>query len=284
MSQRIILPSNPDGRVLANRDGYDYTIGPKQSLPNEASAALVPSRMYSESLIFRKHEVSLSAMAFLFQSMIVHVHSSSKTTAEFESRLSSYGFGIGSKLLELLNLRASIPATAYSRSSNFLSTAASTSNSAVDTAGSSNAASAVNSPGTPDLGNRTHENGSESLASLINNTRSRDLKIIDMLQFVHGTVWSYLFGHVSDDLVKSSERDNEYMIVDNQPVLTQFVSGGVSCDYFVCGIIQGFLNTAKFPCRVSAHCMPQDGFDRRVVYLIQFDKQVLEREGLRFPQ
>ena len=105
-----------------------------------------------------------------------------------------------------------------------------------------------------------------------------------MLQFVHGTVWSYLFGHVSDDLVKSSERDNEYMIVDNRPVLTQFIPGGVSCDYFVCGIIQGFLNTAEFPCKVSAHCMPQNGFDRRVVYLIQFDKHVLEREGLRFGQ
>ncbi|QLQ78371.1 hypothetical protein HG537_0A06180 [Torulaspora globosa] len=281
MSQRIILPSNPDGRILTNRDGYDYTIGPKQSLPNESSAALVPSRMYSEPLIFKKHEVSLSAMAFLFQSLIAHIHTSSKTTAEFESRLSSHGFSIGSKLLELLNLRASVPATAYSRSSNFLSTTTSTSNFTTDTVGSTNAANAVQ---TPDLGTRVHENGSESLASLINTTRSRDLKIIDMLQFVHGTVWSYLFGHVSDDLVKSSERDNEYMIVDNQPVLTQFVSGGVSCDYFVCGIIQGFLNTAKFPCRVSAHCMPQDNFDRRVVYLIQFDKQVLEREGLRFPQ
>lgn len=283
MSQRIILPSNPDEHVLSHRDGYDYTIGPKQSLPNEASAAPIPSRLYSESLMFRKHEVSLSAMAFLFQSMISHIHSTSKTTADFESRLNSHGFGIGSKLLELLNLRASIPATAHSRSSNFLSTTAS-SNTSLDTSGANNSTTAVNSSGSADSGAHNHENGVESLASLINNTRSRDLKIIDMLQFVHGTVWSYLFGHVSDDLVKSSERDNEYMIVDNQPVLTQFIPGGVSCDYFVCGIIQGFLNTAKFPCRVSAHCMPEGGFDRRVVYLIQFDKQVLEREGLRFPQ
>lgn len=283
MSQRIILPSNPDERALSNRDGYEYTIGPKQSLPNEASAAPVPSRLYSESLMFRKHEVSLSAMAFLFQGMISHIHSSSKSTADFESRLNGHGFSIGSKLLELLNLRASIPATAYSRSSNFLTSTASSSNTAVDSTTSNNGSGTAISSGTPDLTSHHHDNGVESLASLINNTRSRDLKIIDMLQFVHGTVWSYLFGHVSDDLVKSSERDNEYMIVDNQPVLTQFIPGGVSCDYFVCGIIQGFLNTAKFPCCVSAHCMPQHGFDRRVVYLIQFDKQVLEREVLRFP-
>lgn len=285
MSQRIILPSTSDERVFSTSDGYEYTIGPKQSLPNEASAAPVPSRLYSESLMFRKQEVSLSAMAFLFQGMIGYTHSNSKSTSEFESRLNDYGYGIGSRLLELLNLRASIPATANSRGTNFLSTTTSSAAGVGDTNGSTTSGSGVGgSSVVSDHIYHNHENGAESLASLINNTRSRDLKIIDMLQFVHGTVWSYLFGHVSDDLVKSSERDNEYMIVDNFPMLTQFIPGGISCDYFVCGIIQGFLNTAEFPCRVSAHSMPQDGFDQRVVYLIQFDKHVLEREGLRFAQ
>lgn len=283
MSQRIILPSTSDHAVSNNSDGYEYTIGPKQSLPNEASMAPVPSRLYSESLMFKKQEVSLSATAFLFQGMISYAHSHSKSTSEFEAKLVDHGSSIGSKLLELLNLRASIPTTAHSRTSNFLSTSASSNTTLADPAGSNSGSGAGSSAASEHI-HYNHENGSDSIASLISNTRSRDLKIIDMLQFVHGTVWSYLFGHVSDDLVKSSERENEYMIVDNRPVLTQFIPGGVSCDYFVCGIIQGFLNTAEFPCRVSAHCMPQDGFDRRVVYLIQFDKHVLEREGLRFGQ
>lgn len=91
------------------------------------------------------------------------------------------------------------------------------------------------------------------------------------------------FNHVSDDLVKSSERDNEYMIVDNFPTLTQFIPGeNVSCEYFVCGIIKGFLFNAGFPCGVTAHRMPQGGHSQRTVYLIQFDRQVLDREGLRF--
>lgn len=283
MSQRIILPSTSDEGVFNNSEGYEYTIGPKQSLPNEASMAMIPSRLYNESLMFRKQEVSLSATTFLFQGMVSYIHSHSKSSTEFESTLNEHGFSIGSKLLELLNLRASIPATAHSRTSNFLSTSASSNNALNETAGSATG-SGANSLGASEHIYHNHENGSDSIASLITNTRSRDLKILDMLQFVHGTVWSYLFGHVSDDLVKSSERDNEYMIVDNRPVLTQFIPGGVSCDYFVCGIIQGFLNTAEFPCKVSAHCMPQDDFDRRVVYLIQFDKHVLEREGLRFGQ
>ena len=116
--------------------------------------------------------------------------------------------------------------------------------------------------------------------------RRRDLKILDILQFIHGTLWSYLFHHVSDDLVKSSERNNEYMIVDNEPQLTQFIPQSSkflnSCHFFVCGMIQGFLLNGGFPCSVSPHLMPVDGFDERVIYLIKFDEQVLERESLRF--
>lgn len=280
MSQRIILPSTSDERAYSVSDGYEYTIGPKQSLPSEASAAPIPSRLYSESLMFRKQEVSLSAMAFLFQEMIAQIHKCSKTASEFESKLNDHGYGIGAKLLELLNLRASVTATAYSRGTNFLSGTSS------NTAETSGTVSGVTGTGSSSAASDhiyyNHENGSESLAALISSMRSRDLKILDILQFIHGTVWSYLFGHVSDDLVKSSERDNEYMIVDNLPTLTQFIPGGISCDYYICGIIQGFLNSAEFPCRVSPHSMPQNGFDQRVVYLIQFDKHVLEREGLRF--
>ncbi|AQZ11544.1 TRS31 (YDR472W) [Zygosaccharomyces parabailii] len=278
MSQRIILPSTSDDRVYTPSDGYEYTIGPKQSLPNEASSALIPSRIYSESLVFRKQEVSLSAMAFLFQEMVAMIHKSSGTAKEFEIKLNGYGYGIGTRLVELLNFRNSMPPN-YSKSSTFLSNPANVSNNeASSTGGTGTGTSSTVSDHTY----YHHENGNESLAAIINNMRPRDLKILDILQFIHGSMWSYLFGHVSDDLVKSSERDNEYMIVDNLPMLTQFIPAGRSCDYFTCGIIQGFLNSAEFPCHVSAHSMPQDGYDQRTVYLIQFDKHVLERDSLRF--
>lgn len=279
MSQRIIIPSTSDDRAFSNSDGYEYTIGPKQSLPNEASSQPVPSRLYSESLMFRKQEVSLSAMAFLFQEMIAQIHNTSKTALECETKLNDYGFVIGSKLLELLNLRASVPTTAFSRSSNFLTSTNGSNNGSNEV--QSNVAASRSASGVTDI-YYNPENSTESLTTLISSMRSRDLTILDILQFIHGTVWSYLFGHVSDDLVKSSERDNEYMIVDNLPLLTQFIPGGVSCDYFVCGIIQGFLNNAEFPCTVTPHSMPKSGFDQRAIYLIQFDKHVLEREGLRF--
>ncbi|QLG72857.1 hypothetical protein HG535_0D05660 [Zygotorulaspora mrakii] len=280
MSQRIILPSTSDDRVFNNSDGYEYTIGPKQSLPNEASSQPTPSRLYSESLMFRKQEVSLSAVTFLFGEMIAHIHNTSKTASECEVKLNDYGFVIGSKLLELLNLRASVPSNTYLRSSNFLSSSTPTNTSANAMHSGSNTTASRTVSGVSDI-YYNQENSAESLTTLISSMRSRDLTILDILQFIHGTVWSYLFGHVSDDLVKSSERENEYMIVDNLPLLTQFIPNGVSCDFFVCGIIQGFLNNAEFPCSVTPHLMPLKGFDQRVIYLIQFDKHVLEREGLR---
>ncbi|CCH61327.1 hypothetical protein TBLA_0E02710 [Henningerozyma blattae CBS 6284] len=240
------------------------------------------SCIYTQSLAFTKNKVSLSAMAFLFQEMVSTIYKNSKTMAEFEAKLNKHGFGIGVRLLELLNFRASLPVTTNSRSSIFPSSSSTSaqnpSNSTVSASGSGAAGGNSGSGSTTDR----HSNGPESLTSLINTMKRRDLKILDILQFVHGTVWAYLFDHPSDDLVKSSERSNEYMIVDNMPVFTQFIPGGVSCDFYVCGIVQGFLTNAGFPCRVTPHRMPQDGFDRRIVYLVQFDKQVLEREGLRF--
>ena len=361
--------TNQQGNTAGATYGYDYTIGavPTSALPVDQlySASRLPSKIYSDSLAFKKQEVSLSAMAFLFQEMISHAHKESKTVAEFESKLDSYGASIGYRLLELLNFRSSVSPTSSSRASGFLSAAVGGGNKdskdvnavsgiqstpatpvmsgimnrsrantgadlasvntvasstalgtvgtrtdttgATNTTGTSIATSVGTQHSTKQQQQQQQQQQQESLAHFIVRMKRRDLKILDILQFVHSTLWSYLFNHVSDDLVKSSERSNEYMIIDNYPPLTQFIgsiagssssssSGGpsngsgstagvdtnVSCDYFVCGIIRGFLSNAGFPCSVTAHSMPVDGFERRLVYLIQFDSQVLEREGLRF--
>ncbi|AET39570.1 TRAPP subunit TRS31 Ecym_4534 [Eremothecium cymbalariae DBVPG len=123
----------------------------------------------------------------------------------------------------------------------------------------------------------------DSVASSIPNMKKRPLKILDILQYIHSNLWKYLFDKPSDDLVKSSERDNEYMIVDNEPQWTQFIYGtSIQCESFTGGIIEGVLDHAGFPCRVTVHTDPEGVFDQRTVYLIQFRKQVVEREYLRF--
>ena len=311
MSQKIIQPSTADPNASDRSTGYEYTVGPKPSLPDEHMRSPLTSKLYAESLAAKKQEVSLAAMTFVFQEMVSYLHKNSTSVSEFEGKLSAYGESIGSKLLELLNFRSSVSPGSSSRTSTFLSSTPVQNNaqtasgnpgsnatgararSSTVTSSRDGTASTVSSSSHRDATEshshhtHTHIHQTESLTSQITKMRRRDLKILDILQFIHGTLWSYMFNHVSDDLVKSSERNNEYMIIDNQPPLTQFISGAnnrVSCDYFVCGVIRGFLSDAGFRCKVTAHSMPQGSFENRTVYLIQFDSQVLERENIRFGQ
>lgn len=198
------------------------------------------SRLYEESIINKNKQVSLSAFAFLFSEIVLQQRESSKTVSEVESKLSSYGYSIGVRLIELLSFRDSV------------------------------------------LSRFSHLDNIESLSPYITSLKKRPIKILDILQFIHSTLWKYLFSKISDDLVKSSERENEYMIVDNEPQWTQFIHGSlIQCEAFTGGIIEGVADHAGFPCHVTVHSDPEGRFDRRVVYLIKFSKQVIEREALR---
>ena len=44
----------------------------------------------------------------------------------------------------------------------------------------------------------------------------RETKIVAMLSFIHSWIWKALFGRSADSLEKSTEHDDEYMIIDNK--------------------------------------------------------------------
>ncbi|CAO0798615.1 unnamed protein product [Mucor circinelloides] len=113
----------------------------------------------------------------------------------------------------------------------------------------------------------------------------REIKVINVLYFIHSTVWKALFGKQADSLEKSTENEDEYMISDNEPVLTRYISvpkelSQLNCNAFVAGIVEAVLDGCQFPARVTAHTVPQDGFPQRTTILIKLDKEVLEREEL----
>lgn len=245
------------------------------------------SRVYDHSLLpygKGQQEVSLSIMTLLYQEMIQRLYKQSDSIEHFQSKLSDVGYKIGVNVLELLNYRASVPV-------NILNKAKDVGNSMSN----SNAVTANNSGSTAftiaSSGSTVSNSFDEEFNTLgkdISRMKRRDLQIIDTLQFIHGTVWSYLFGHVSSDLVKAQGNDTEYRIVDNEPQWTQFISGErnqlhyESCNYMLCGVIEGFLNESGFPSEVSAHWQPTDTQPQRVVFLIQFHPQVVAREQLRY--
>lgn len=115
----------------------------------------------------------------------------------------------------------------------------------------------------------------------------REIKILEILQFIHGAFWKSIFGKTANELEKSQDIENEYMIIDDIPLVSKFISvpkdyGNLSCSAFTAGIIEGALDSACFPATVTAHSVPKEGLPLRTVFLIKFDELLYTRENLRF--
>ena len=115
------------------------------------------------------------------------------------------------------------------------------------------------------------------LGCLREKSSKRETRMLGILQFITSTVWKMLFGSAAKDAVsleKSVEQEDEFMIVEKQPLVSTYISSApCSCAAFVAGIVRGVLEGAQFPARVSAH-----DEDSRTVILIKFAPEVLERE------
>lgn len=114
----------------------------------------------------------------------------------------------------------------------------------------------------------------------------REIRIVEILQFIHSPMWKSMFGKVANELEKSQDVNNEYMIIDNVPMVSKFINvpkdyGNLNCSAFVAGIIEGALDSSGFYSTVTAHSMPKDECPLRTVFLIKFDDQVIMKEELR---
>ena len=118
------------------------------------------------------------------------------------------------------------------------------------------------------------------LACLREKSSRRETRMLGILQFITNTVWKMLFGAAADSLEKSVEEEDEFMIVEKNPLVSQFISNApCNCCAFVAGIVRGVLDDAGFPAQVSAH----DREDAGTVILIKFGPEVLERERRQGP-
>ncbi|KAB5531298.1 NO signaling/Golgi transport ligand-binding domain-containing protein [Coniochaeta sp. 2T2.1] len=119
----------------------------------------------------------------------------------------------------------------------------------------------------------------------------RPLNIIALLHLIKINLWTHLFGRQADRLEKSSnpETPDEYMIVDNEPLVNAYISvpkemNQLNCAAYVAGIIEGVCDGAGFPARVTAHSVgaKEEGemWPGKTVFLVKFEAGVLEREGL----
>jgi trafficking protein particle complex subunit 5 len=113
----------------------------------------------------------------------------------------------------------------------------------------------------------------------------RDLKIVNMLQFIHNNVWKTLFAKNAEALEKSVDDPTEYRIYDYAPITNRFLSTkheALNASGFVAGIIAGVLNSAGFYANVASFLLEEEGVTQasnsKVIYVIKFTKAVVERE------
>ncbi|QSL66856.1 hypothetical protein MERGE_001243 [Pneumocystis wakefieldiae] len=109
------------------------------------------------------------------------------------------------------------------------------------------------------------------------------LELIRILQFIFSNVWKALFNKQADALEKSKENEDEYMIVDNEPMVNKYISvpkemAYFDCAAFIAGIVEAIMDGSQFPSKVTAHSVPTQGFPNRTVILIKINESVLERE------
>lgn len=243
--------------VVIKGKGYNPSLGPRStnpesipiinnSIPSSSQVSPIPSPgtvkkqtnitnyIYEKNLYRSKHEISISSLSFLFMIIISTNLKNSKSLLEIERKLNNLGYSIGTKFLELSNLRI-----------NFT--------------------------------NNITSSGKSNLSK-------RYIKILDILQFLISEIWQHLFDKKADSLEKSSQFENQFMIIDNNPLLSKFISvpkefESLNCESFVAGIIEGILDVSYFNCEVSAHTAPENEFPNRTVYLINFNNAVIERDN-----
>ncbi|CAD7699517.1 unnamed protein product [Ostreobium quekettii] len=118
----------------------------------------------------------------------------------------------------------------------------------------------------------------------------RKTRLLDLLKFVHTTVWPYMFGKTADSLEQANAADDEYMISDVNLALTKYISvprdmGSFNPGALAAGIVKGILDAAGFPARVSTHYVDVPGLSKpQTTILMKFEPSVMQREARLEPR
>jgi len=107
------------------------------------------------------------------------------------------------------------------------------------------------------------------------------------LGFIRVQLWKFLFKKSADYLKKVTDREDEYYIEEEEPLVNRFISvpkdfGQLNCAAFMAGIIRGALDSAGFTASVSAHYIhrAESSSSRRAVsiFMIRLEESVMNRE------
>ena len=212
-------------------------------------------------------EVSSSAFAFLFSELVQYSQKRVTGIPQLEHKLGQLGHHVGLRHLELsgykdlltqLNCNTSISA--------LLQPSSSQSQSAIlSLLGKTVGPMFAKQPQLQQSQHQQHQQG------------PGPKQLVQILMYITQTLWTRLFYKPADSLEKSSTADDEYMIIDNEPVINKFISvprdlQQLNCGAFVAGIVEAYLTSmVRTGCRCTAHSTPTQYHPLKTTYLIRFD-------------
>ncbi|KAM0683016.1 Trafficking protein particle complex subunit 31 [Mitosporidium daphniae] len=110
----------------------------------------------------------------------------------------------------------------------------------------------------------------------------RDQQLLPLLLRIKSSFWKEFFGVPADALERSLEKDNEFMLMDENPVLFRNMSLPRDLLSFnpcawIAGMLQAMITSCGFKCSVSAHRSSENFSENieNIVYLIQVDPGLL---------
>lgn len=117
----------------------------------------------------------------------------------------------------------------------------------------------------------------------------KETTIVNLLMMIRNNLWPLMFNKVSCVVEQHMEQENIYMIKETEPNMCNLYASlprgqcHMNCAAFIAGVIEGVLQAAKFPAKVSAVFDGQEGgsdfSESKTVYLIKFENEVLVREA-----
>ncbi len=120
------------------------------------------------------------------------------------------------------------------------------------------------------------------LASFRESDFKRETKLVNVLVYVSKKLWKYLFNKEADAVEGSSEKNNEFRIIEASPITNKFIPCKNENEFnpsnFIGGIIEGYLCSAGFLCKVSSTYVERL---KKTYYLINFDEEIIKKLELK---
>ena len=183
------------------------------------------SGILDRSLEANSKEVSLSSFSFLFSEMVQYCRDRAEQLSDLERKLEELGYRVGGRSLELCTYRDK-PGRRETKVREICSEETTRVQRHYAACSMQHAGTGCSMLALVVVVPLRHGDTSHTIVGA---------QMLGILTFIQTSVWTSLFGKPADDIQKSVENEGEYYLIDNLPLVNQFISVPDDMGQFNCG-------------------------------------------------